>query len=213
MKNLANATSYKYKGFGVFTTLLTLGSVLGMMGVAEGAVFNATFNSTVFQNDGVDGGFGVGDTFLATVALDNGGSSVESQTWQVSEVLSITFNFGNGAHVTTFDNTIDSGGGNFATDSSGVLTSVPNWGNFNASDDVISTNSSQTPSQWVLNGGNSIYFTESFANSVAINNEENTIVASSWNIAPSVTTPEPSLMLGLIGFGAVLLSGKGKPKK
>lgn len=183
-----------------------------MMGVAEGAVFNATFSSTVSNNSGVDGGFGVGDPFLATVALDNGGSNIESQTWQVSDVVSVTFDFGNGAHVTTFNNTKTFSLGNFATNSSGILTSVPEWENDSASDDVISTNSSQTPSQWFLNGHNSIYFTDNFSNSVSINNVGNTVVASSWNIAPSVTTPEPSLMLGLIGFSAVLLSGKGKPR-
>ncbi len=68
---------------------------------AHAAIFTATYTDTVFSAD-VDNVI-VGDTAVITYQLDNGGSSLLSQTWNATDIVSVTFNFGNGAHVTTFN--------------------------------------------------------------------------------------------------------------
>ncbi len=92
------------------------------------ATFNSTANNTQFGSPYVDN-VSLGNPFKVTLALDNGGSSLLNQTWTASHLLSVTFDFNNGAHRTVFnpnggDGLTDSTG-NFVTDGAGVLTSVP----------------------------------------------------------------------------------------
>jgi hypothetical protein len=141
------------------------------------------------------------------IALDNGGSSILNQTWTASNVISVTFDFGNGAHKTVFDPNGGDGftvsGGSFVTNGSGLLTAVPSsWGD-NSQVNVISTNSTQTPIAWILDGFNDVYFTSdtNFASfSVGLPNAG----GLNWTIAgPTATTPEPSTVLGFLALGSL----------
>ncbi len=69
---------------------------------AHAAIFTATYTGTVSANLGVDN-VNVGDTAVITYQLDNGGTSLLGQTWTASNIVTVTFNFGNGSHVTTFN--------------------------------------------------------------------------------------------------------------
>ena len=130
---------------------------------AHAAIFTATYTDTVSENLGVDN-VNVGDTAVITYQLDNGGTSLLNQTWTASDIVSVTFNFGNGAHVTTFN---PNGGdglsvstGSFVTNASGQLTAVPSeWYDY-TNVNVVSTNSTQTPIGWYVNGGNGVYYTD-----------------------------------------------------
>ncbi len=70
---------------------------------AHAAIFTATYTDTVASPgflplvDNVN----VGDTAVITYQLDNGGTSLLSQTWNATDIVTVTFNFGNGAHVTS----------------------------------------------------------------------------------------------------------------
>ncbi|CCI30101.1 exported hypothetical protein [Microcystis aeruginosa PCC 9809] len=129
---------------------------------AHAAIFTATYTDTVFSAD-VDNVI-VGDTAVITYQLDNGGTSLFNQTWNASDIVTVTFNFGNGAHVTTFN---PNGGdglsvstGSFVTNASGQLTAVPSeWYDY-TNVNVVSTNSTQTPIGWYVNGGNGVYYTD-----------------------------------------------------
>jgi len=133
---------------------------------AHAAIFTATYTDTVASPgflplvDNVN----VGDTAVITYQLDNGGTSLLSQTWNATDIVTVTFNFGNGAHVTTFNpnggDGLDGTTGSFVTNASGQLTAVPfDWSDFN-NVNVVSTNSTQTPIEWYVNGFNGVYYTD-----------------------------------------------------
>ncbi|MFN6271280.1 MAG: PEP-CTERM sorting domain-containing protein [Microcystis sp.] len=177
---------------------------------AHAAIFTATYTDTVFYAD-VDNVI-VGDTAVITYQLDNGGTSLFNQTWNATDIVSVTFNFGNGAHVTTFDpNGVGGDGlstttGSFVTNASGQLTAVPsNWSD-DSNLNVVSTNSTQTPFSWFVNGGNGVYYTDpNYYYKVRLTNVSGNIVAANWTIQPAQTqtTPEPGTVLGLLAVGSL----------
>ncbi|CCI19991.1 conserved exported hypothetical protein [Microcystis aeruginosa PCC 9807] len=174
---------------------------------AHAAIFTATYTDTV-SSASVDN-VTSGNTAVITYQLDNGGSSLLSQTWNATDIVSVTFNFGNGAHVTTFDpNGVGGDGlstttGSFVTNASGQLTAVPsNWSD-DSNLNVVSTNSTQTPFSWFVNGGNGVYYTDN--GDVSLTNVGGNIVAANWTIqgTQTQTTPEPSTLLGLLAVGSL----------
>ena len=175
---------------------------------AHAAIFTATYTDTVSQNVGVDN-VTVGDTAVITYKLDNGGTSLFNQTWSATDIVSVTFNFGNGAYVTTFDpNGVGGDGlsattGSFVTNASGQLTAVPsNWQD-DSNLNVVSTNSTQTPFSWFVNGGNGVYYTGN--GGVSLTNVAGNIDPANWTIQPAQiqTTPEPGTLLGLLAVGSL----------
>ncbi len=184
--------------------LLFPGVTFAVLGAvpAQAAIFNFTYTDTVSGNDGVDN-VSVGDTAVITYELDNGGTSLLNQTWTASDLVSVTFDFGNGAHTTTFDGTLETDTGSFTTDGAGQLTAVPIFWNDSFSVNVISTNSSQTPTAWFVNGGNNVYGTD--GGNVNLANVSGNIVASNWTVeaAEVPSTPEPGTILGLLAVGSI----------
>ncbi|GCL52071.1 hypothetical protein NIES3804_36590 [Microcystis aeruginosa NIES-3804] len=175
---------------------------------AHAAIFTATYTDTVLFAGGADN-VAAGDTAVITFQLDNGGSSLFNQTWNATDIVSVTFNFGNGAHVTTFN---PNGGdglnatiGSFVTNASGQLTAVPFVWSDDSDVNVVSTNSTQTPSSWSLDGSNAVYTTDNFGNLVSLTNVAGNIVAANWTIQPAQTqtTPEPGTVLGLLAVGSL----------
>ena len=177
---------------------------------AHAAIFTATYTDTVASPgflplvDNVN----VGDTAVITYQLDNGGTSLLGQTWTASNIVTVTFNFGNGSHVTTFNpnggDGLDFSVGSFVTNASGQLTAVPsNWRD-SSNLNVVSTNSTQTPRSWYVNGNNGVYYTFPI-NMVGLTNVSGNIVAANWTIQPAQTqtTPEPGTLLGLLAVGSL----------
>ncbi|NCR28696.1 MAG: PEP-CTERM sorting domain-containing protein [Microcystis aeruginosa LE13-04] len=176
---------------------------------AHAAIFTATYTDTVSANFGVDN-VNVGDTAVITYQLDNGGTSLLGQTWTASNIVTVTFNFGNGSHVTTFNpnggDGLDFSVGSFVTNASGQLTAVPtDWEDY-SNLNVVSTNSTQTPVEWFVNGSNPVYLTLP-SNRVGLTNASGNIVAANWTIqgtgTPTQTTPEPGTLLGLLAVGSL----------
>ncbi|AKV69780.1 PEP-CTERM sorting domain-containing protein [Microcystis panniformis] len=178
---------------------------------AHAAIFTATYTDTVAAVDFLPlvDNVTAGDTAVITFQLDNGGTSLFNQTWNDSNIVSVTFNFGNGAHVTTFNpnggDGLSTSTGSFVTNALGTLTAVPtSWSDLNDVN-VVSTNSTQTPTNWFVNGFNGVYYTNGFSNEVQLTNVEGNIVAANWTIQPAQTqtTPEPGTLLGLLAVGSL----------
>lgn len=177
------------------------------VGQSQAAVVSATFISTAnnseFNRPYVDN-VSLGDQFKVVIVMDNGGSTLLNQTWSAANVVSVTFDFNNGAHKTVFDpnggNGFSSSIGSFVTDGSGQLTSVPaNWGDWN-NVNVVSTNSTQTPYEWYLNSANDKYFTNGFTFGVGLLIKNENTIASNWTISSAAAIPEPS-SLAVFGIG------------
>ena len=166
------------------------------------ATFLSTANNSEFNVPYVDN-VSLGDQFKVVIAMDNGGSTLFNQTWNASDVLSVTFEFNNGAHKTVFD---PNGGdgfstnvGSFVTNGSGQLTSVPSSWTDEDNVNIVSTNSTQTPYAWFLNSLNDKYYTQ--FGSVGLQDSIENTIASNWTISSSPTAiPEPS-SLAVFGIG------------
>ena len=178
---------------------------------AHAAIFTATYTDTVAATISLPlvDNVSVGDTAVITFQLDNGGTSLLNQTWTASNIVSVTFNFGNGAHVTTFNpnggNGLSSSTGSFVTNALGTLTAVPtSWSDLN-NVNVVSTNSTQTPTEWYVNGDNGVYYTNDSDNEVRLTNVAGNIDPANWTIQPAQTqtTPEPGTLLGLLAVGSL----------
>ncbi|MFN7245102.1 MAG: PEP-CTERM sorting domain-containing protein [Microcystis sp.] len=179
---------------------------------AHAAIFTATYTGTVAAptSSPLVDNVSVGDTAVITYQLDNGGTSLLSQTWNATDIVTVTFNFGNGAHVTTFN---PNGGdglsvstGSFVTNASGQLTAVPSEWYDDTNVNVVSTNSTQTPIEWYVNGFNGVYYTDpNYYYEVNLTNVEGNIDPANWTIQPAQiqTTPEPGTLLGLLAVGSL----------
>ena len=184
---------------------------------AEALVYNATYKTTAKTHYGNPYADNVteGTAVTVTMALDNGGNSIANQTWTSSDFKSITFAFGNGIS-TTFGSSLSNGtSGIFQTNSSGILISVPsNWSD--RSGDVISTNSTESPVSWYMNGYNDKYYTSQGAKSVGFPDRVANTVATNWTIASTTpATPVPFEFSPEQGFilGVPLFLGLRKLKK
>jgi hypothetical protein len=194
------------------TLVLTgcVASALFTTSSAQAAIFNATFNSTVsgFTGSNPLENMSVGNPFQLTIALDNGADSLLSQTWSAANIVSVTYDFNNGAHKTVFNPNGTDGVsyrsvGSFVTNALGQLTAVPREWIDNSSLNVVSTNAFSIPTVWYIDGAHNVYGTNN--GSVGINNVSGNIVASNWTIsASSAAVPEPLTILGAMtaaGFG------------
>ena len=179
---------------------------------AHAAIFTATYTGTVAAptSSPLVDNVSVGNTAVITYQLDNGGTSLLNQTWTASNIVSVTFNFGNGAHVTTFNpnggDGLDGTTGSFVTNASGQLTAVPSEWYDDTNVNVVSTNSTQTPIGWYVNGFNGVYYTDpNYYYEVNLTNVEGNIDPANWTIQPAQiqTTPEPGTLLGLLAVGSL----------
>ena len=179
---------------------------------AHAAIFTATYTGTVAAptSSPLVDNVSVGDTAVITYQLDNGGTSLLSQTWNATDIVTVTFNFGNGAHVTTFNpnggDGLDGTTGSFVTNASGQLTAVPSEWYDDTNVNVVSTNSTQTPIGWYVNGFNGVYYTDpNYYYEVNLTNVEGNIDPANWTIQPAQiqTTPEPGTLLGLLAVGSL----------
>lgn len=148
-----------------------------------------------------------------TVTLDNGGSSAASQVWTPADLQSISFDFYNGDHVVTFYKPFGGDGlttaiGQFASNSAGVLTSVPpRWEDIGVTSDFVTDNAG-IKYTWKLGEG---YFQESdgfFDGSANLspyppNNESRDSDPAYWH---SLAVPEPQnwamMMVGVAAIAA-----------
>jgi hypothetical protein len=179
-----------------------------MAGQSQAAVVSATFLSTA-DNTGTSGpkpyvdNVSFGDQVKIVIAMDNGGSTLINQTWDASHVLSVTFDFNNGAHKTVFDPNgaggFDQTDGVFVTNGLGQLTAVPNFW-YDDPANVSSTNSTQTPNAIYLSLSSEIYFTDNYNFAVGIPNAMGILNASDWTLSSASAVPEPS-SLAVFGIG------------
>ncbi len=193
---------YIYLVMILFTPVFAQASVVNLtfLSTADNAQFGAPFVDNV----------STGDLFSVVLALDNGNSSLFSQTWSAADILTVTFDFGSGNHTTVFDpnggNGLSTSAGNFTTDALGDLIQVPSSWTDTSLVNVISTNSSQTPDSWFLNTWNDKYFTftDSFSFSVGIPVDIDNTLLANWDIsAAAVSVPTPPIVLLLITAGMV----------
>lgn len=173
--------------------------LLSVSTVAVADPFSVTWTDTLSSSDLP---YLTGEPTSITFVLDNGGSSAASQTWNATDVVSVTFVFNNAPNTitTVFDpnsgNGLSSTAGSFITDAAGTLTSAPSsWNDSDGASPIISSNDPQGTSsvRWWVNGANEIYQNQSASpdnrSASAANVSTNTDPAAWSNPVPSGAPP------------------------
>jgi hypothetical protein len=161
---------------------------------AKASIYELTFASTIIAAD--TPGIPVGNTFTINLFLDNGGSTVVSQSWSGTDAISgFTIDAGtyHGSYSTLLANW------SFQTDASGALTLTNFFGTATTSNNQDNFGSFQ---------GNDVFGNE-FVDSLDRVNHFATGLStvSSWTIAPVATPLPATLPLFASGLGALSLLG------
>lgn len=193
--------------------------LLAMSSIVSSAPF--VYNWTDVSSVGSSGSFSgtTGQPFSIVVTLDNGGASNISQTWTISQVVSIAFIL-NGATLATLDPqhpdySSTTSSGSYASDASGDLVLVPTSvsGFLSSQAPVISATDPDPVFSWFINGANEVYASGlgGSISSVFAQNVTGNRVASNWGqgapapiTPPVVATPKAvpvasPFVLGLLG--------------
>jgi hypothetical protein len=175
-----------------------VGAGLLMAGAAQADPFVATFTDTISVAN--TPGITVGDTFTARLVLDNGGNSLISQDWNLSQTNGFTIDAGtyHATYSTVFSNF------DFQTDGSGKVSLANFFGT-----DPSSSNSDNFGTfigDFVDGGAN---FTDSLGRQNSIAAGGFTTIGE-WTIAPetiAASVPEPGTLAlfagSLIGLGVI----------
>lgn len=177
-------------------TLITLGSLAGR---ANAARIFAYYDTTVSFSEYAEAS--AGDPLKYVVALDNGGSSITSQTWLPADLMSVTFYANNGAINIEFDSQPPRISESFTSDASGNLTIVAQFGALNS---VNASNITASDYAFYIDTGNPVLFTNNSRQNIGQNNPANNRIASNWTLSTTNPIPEPS-STALLGLGTITL--------
>ena len=170
---------------------------------SQAAAVALTWNTTVSDFSG-SWPTAVGEAVTVTFVVDNGGSSIQSQTWNGTDMVSYTITGTSGwSFATTTTPNFDYV--DFVTDSSGAVTTAANWGIFPAGPITTSWAGSGT-GIYSNTGSNFIAYDSGFNYTLSVANVGQNQVGSSWTAA---VVPEPS-SLGLLALGSAGLVARRK---
>ena len=183
---------------------------------ANAALFQFQFEDTISYSS--IPGLPVGLSATITLGLDNGGTSLLSQTWTSSDLTAVTFDFGGGGYVTTFFGPFDGGlvytAGQFLTDPSGSPSSVmTDWSDLGVFADFTVSGGSHTSFNWYLDGADPFFVADPgvaaeagvlhLAGNDWFSRASRIMDPGQWTLVAVV--PEPSIIalfgLGLAGLG------------
>jgi hypothetical protein len=188
------------------TKIIMAAGMLLLAGSANAALVELKWTTTVQAVVGEHPGIS-GESIITTVQVDNGGTDIYSQYYDVSNFVKFRIDGASGwwFESYTIDNSLV---GRFATDAVGDVVETGAWEDETAvvNSSYISANS---PGDWYLDGIN--YITGTVSGGVTtwldVNNPNENLNFSNWTASAASTTPvtEPSVFalfgLGLVGIG------------
>ncbi|MDP0500270.1 MAG: PEP-CTERM sorting domain-containing protein [Verrucomicrobiota bacterium JB022] len=173
-------------------------AALAIVPSVQALEFSFLFSDTLSQ---AFGAFDAETPVTITIALDNGGTSVESQIWTPADLQSIEFNIGNGGYVATiytpFGGTFVSGN-TFETDADGNVSSSNFYG-YSADSTNYTVTDGDSVQFWSLYAGYDYLLTST--GSVQASNSLGVTDPANWSQVGAV--PEPSTVAAFAGLGAL----------
>jgi hypothetical protein len=182
---------------------LLIAAVVGMAAAGvEATPVSLTWNTTVSAFSG-SWPTTVGEAVAVTFVVDNGGSSSQSQTWNGTDLVSYTitgtsgWSFSSTTQPTTFDYV------DFATDSSGAVTTAANW-SISPGGPITTSWAGSATGSYANTGSNFIGYESGFSYWLSVNNVAQNQVGSSWT-ATIAAVPE----IDPASFGSALALALG----
>jgi hypothetical protein len=183
------------------TKIIMAAGMLLLAGSANAALVELKWTTTVQQVGGEHPGIS-GESIITTVQVDNGGTDIASQNYDVSNFVKFRIDGASGWWFESY--TINTSSGNFATDPQGNVAEVGLW--ISESRTVHTSYVGISSGDWYLDGINGFTYSGE-NNQLNVSNPGENIIASSWTASAASTTPvtEPSVFalfgLGLVGIG------------
>jgi len=166
---------------------------------ANASPFTFVYEGTI-SNTSISG-LSESDPMVISLVLDNGNSSLISQTWNYTAFQSITFTSGSWSASIDYSTgeELDYNTGSFATDGTGTLTSVMNaWEDEYVSNSNVTGTDDPTTVRWYLNGANSIYY--SSLGDIALLDVADIRTAANWSVVPEPSEYAAFAGLGMLGL-------------
>jgi hypothetical protein len=184
------------------TKIIMAAGMLLLAGSANAALVELKWTTTVQQVGGEHPGI-IGESIITTVQVDNGGTDIASQNYDVSNFVKFRIDGASGWWFESY--TINTSSGNFATDPQGNVAEVGLW--ISESRSVSTNYIGETLGSWYLDGINGFSYSDDGDTNLFVSNPGENIIADSWTASAASTTPvtEPSVFalfgLGLVGIG------------
>ena len=178
------------------------GLVLSVSSFANAGLISFTYDSTVGSGTTMPG-VTEGESLNFNLVLDNGGTTVVSQTWDFSDFVSLDVTTSGGYSFSSFG----AGSGSFTTDAGGNVVGMSDWRTWQQASGFDSITGDISNAAWWLNGRNNVLRNMENRKGVYDANVSAINMPSSWSVNDaSNSVPEPSTLaifaLGMIGLAS-----------
>lgn len=182
-----------------------------LSGVANASIVELDWVTTASTLTGSIPGV-VGEQITTTFTVDNGGSSILSQTWGTADFVSYRVAGASGWWIES--NYIDPGLSVFSTDALGNVTTAAMWYGGYPSANITTSWAGVLLGGWWNNGNNQVVCSAGATDCVWANNVSENQVGASWTatLAGAEPVPVPASM-ALLGLGFAALGFAGRRKK
>lgn len=195
-------------------SILSVAAFAALAGSAQGAVVTLQWVTTIAAPTTVPGSV-VGESYTTTIRVDNGGSSVLSQTWTAANFLSFRQEGASGWWFESTEINLNPSltFGAFSTDALGTMLTAGNWGTFDLNFNVLTSWAGAELGGWWNNGNNATSCAVGILNCVRANNVNANVIGSSWTAAleSGASVPEPA-SFALVGM-ALLAAGMASRRR
>lgn len=169
---------------------------------SQAAVVTLTWVTTTAPGTSIPGS-SVGETYTTTIRVDNGGSSILSQSWDEGDFLSFRQEGSSGWWIESTEINLGFSSGAFSTDATGAVVTAGNWQDSFPTGTLMTSWAGAQLGGWWNNGRNETSCLAGATVCVWAENVASNIVGRSWTAALEATAVPAPASLALVGLALV----------